>query len=67
MKFTLSHKYIKNTSTRETILKECLLNAGRRPQTAEMARKSPRNWVGKKKKRKQERNRDGTCNIGREL
>ena len=39
------HKYIRNTSTCGTVL-----NAGRRPQTSQKARNSPRTWVGKKKK-----------------
>ena len=47
-----SHKYIKNTSTCGTILTEYLLNTARTPQTAERARKSPCNQVGKKKKKK---------------
>ena len=51
MKLTLSHKYSKNTSTSGVILTEYLLDAGRRPQTSEKARKSQRNWVRKKKKK----------------
>ena len=47
-------KYIKNTSTRGTTPTEHLLNAGRRPQTSQKARNSPRTWVGKKKKEKTE-------------
>ena len=43
-------KYIRNTSTRETTPKEHLLDAGRRPQTSQKARNSPRTWVGQKKK-----------------
>ena len=42
------HKYIKNTSTSGTAPTEHLLNAGRRPQTSQKARKSPRTWVGQK-------------------
>ena len=34
------------------ILTEYLLNAGRKPQTAERARKSPCNWVKKKEREK---------------
>ena len=49
------HKYIRNTSTCGTTPTEPLLNAGRRPQTSQKARKPPCTWVGKKKKRK---NRD---------
>ena len=60
------HKYIKNTSTCGTTPTEHLLNAGRRPQTSPKARKSPRTWVGQKKKQRQ-KNRDGTCTSGREL
>ena len=41
MTFTSSHKYIKHISTCGTILTEYLLNARRRPQTPERARKSP--------------------------
>ena len=57
MKLTLSHKYNKNTSTHGTILTEYILNAGRKPQTAERARKSPCNWVGKKKTEKKKKER----------
>ena len=45
---------------------EHLLNTGRRPQTSQKARNSPRTWVGQKKKQRQ-KNRDGTCTSGREL
>ena len=55
MELTSSHKYIKNTSTCGTLLTEHLLNAGRRPQTSERARKSPCNWVGQKKEEKLKR------------
>ena len=55
MKLTFAHKYIRNTSTCGTILTEYLMNTGRRPQTAERARKSPGNQVGKKKMRKESR------------
>ena len=62
------HKYIKNTSTYGTTPTEHILNAGRRPQTSQKARKSPCTWVGQKKKKKQrQKNRDGTCTSGREL
>ena len=43
------HKYIRNTSTCGTTATEHLLNAGRRPQTSQKARNSPRTWVGQKK------------------
>ena len=33
---------------------EHLLNAGRKPQTSQKARNSPRTWVGQKKKEKTE-------------
>ena len=46
------HKYIRNTSTCGTTLTEHLLNTGRRPQTSQKARNSPRTWVGQKKKGK---------------
>ena len=61
----LPHKYIKNTSTCGTTPTEHLLNAGRRPQTSQKARNSPRTWVGQKKKQRQ-KNRDGTCTSERE-
>ena len=48
------HKYFKNTSTCGTTPTEHLLNAGRRPQTSQKARNSPRTWVGQKKKEKTE-------------
>ena len=62
------HKYMKNKSTCGTTPTEQLLNAGRRPQTSQKARKFPCTWVGQKKKEKQrQKNRDGTCTSGREL
>ena len=48
------HKYIRNTSTCGTTPTELLLNTGRRPQTSQKARNSPRTWVGQKKKGKTE-------------
>ena len=42
------HRYIRNTSTCGTAPTEHLLNAGRRPQTSQKARNSPRTWVGQK-------------------
>ena len=48
------HKYIRNTSTYGTTPTEYLLNAGRRPQTSQKTRNSPRTWVGQKKKGKTE-------------
>ena len=48
------HKYIRNTSTCGTTPTKHLLNAGRRPQTSQKARNSPRTWVGQKKKEKTE-------------
>ena len=48
------HKYIRNTSTCGTVPTEHLLNAGRRPQTSQKARNSPRTWVGQEKKEKTE-------------
>ena len=44
------HKYIRSTSTCGTTPTEHPLNAGRRPQTSQKARNSPRTWVGQKKK-----------------
>ena len=48
------HKYNRNTSTCGTTPTEHLMNAGRRPQTSQKARNSPRTWVGHKKKEKTE-------------
>ena len=48
------HKYIKNTSACGTTSTEHLLNADRRPQTSQKARKSPHTGVGQKKKEKTE-------------
>ena len=48
------HKYIRNRSTCGTTPIEHLLNAGRRPQTSQKARSSPRTWVGQKKTEKTE-------------
>ena len=48
------HKYIRNTSARGTTPTEHLLNAGRRPQTSQKARNSPRAWVEQKKREKTE-------------
>ena len=45
-----SHRYIRNTSTRGTSPTEHPLKAGRRRQTSQKARNSPRTWVGQKKK-----------------
>ena len=44
------HRYIRNTSTCGTTPTEHLLNAGRRLQTSQKTRNSPRTWVGQKKK-----------------
>ena len=43
------HRYTMNTSTRGTTPTEHLLKASK-PQTSQKARKSPRTWVGQKKK-----------------
>ena len=48
------HKYIKNISTSGTTPTEHLRNAGRKPQTSQKGRKSPRTCVGQKKKEKTE-------------
>ena len=45
-----SHRYSRNTSIRGTAPTEHPLNAGRRRQTSQKARKSPCTWVGQKKK-----------------
>ena len=55
-----------NTSEIHLHVEQLLLNTGRRTQTSRKARKSPRTWVGQKKKQRQ-KNRDGTCTSGREL
>ena len=46
------HRYIRNTSTRGTAPIEYPVNTGRRPETSQKARNSPRTWVGQKKKEK---------------
>ena len=48
------HKYIRNTSACGTTPTEHLLNAGRRPQTSQKVRNSPRPCVGQKKKERKE-------------
>ena len=53
------HKYIRNTSTCGTAPREHLLNDGRRPQTSQKARNSPRTWVGQKKKEKTQTKEQG--------
>ena len=55
MEITFPHKYIKNTSICGTTPTENLLNAGRRPQTPQKARNSPRIWVEQKKKKNRDR------------
>lgn len=50
MKSNFFHKYIKNASTHGMILTEYLLNAGKKPQTTERARKSPCKLGSRKKK-----------------
>ena len=70
MKLTYSHKYIKNISTCGMIHTENLLNAGKRPQDSDRARKSSQNRVEQKKIEKREKMRkeqDGTCTPMREL
>ena len=57
------HKYIRNTSTCGTTPTEHLLNAGRRPQTSQKAKNSPRTWVGQKKNR-DKRIRKGPAALG---
>ena len=49
------HKYIRNTSTCGTTPTEHLLNASKRPQTSQKARKSSHAWVGQKKKEKRDK------------
>ena len=53
------HKYIKTISTCGKTPTEHLLNAGRRPQTSQKARNSPRTWEGQKKKGKTETKESG--------
>ena len=55
-----SHRYIRNTSTRGTAPTEHPLNAGRKRQTSQKSRNSPRTWVGQKKKRNNRDKRIGT-------
>ena len=50
MELTFYHNYIENTTACGTVLTEHLLNAGRRPQTSERARKLPHNEVGQEKR-----------------
>ena len=47
-----THKCIRNASICGTTPTEHLLNGGRRPQTSQKARNSPRTWVGQRKKEK---------------
>ena len=47
------HIYIRNTYTCGTAPTEHLLNTGRRRQTSQKARNSPRTWVEQKKNKKQ--------------
>ena len=47
-------RYIRNASTCGTTHTEHLLNVGRRSQTSQKARNSPRTWIGQKKKEKTE-------------
>ena len=54
MEFASLHKYIKNTSTCETVLTEHLLNSSRKPQTPRRARKIPMQ-LGRKKVRKKKK------------
>ena len=54
------HKYIRSTSTCGTTLTEHIQNTGRRPQTSQKARDSPRTWVGQKKRK----NRDKRIGTG---
>ena len=63
----LTTEIFRNIPTCEITPTEHLLNAGRRPQTSQKARNSPRTWVGQKKKEKTEaKDRDRTCTSGRE-
>ena len=50
VKLAFFQKRVKNTSTCATVHIENLLNAGRRLQTSERARKSPYNWIGQNKR-----------------
>ena len=49
------HKYIRNTSTCGTTPTEHLLNAGRRPQSSQKARNSPR--LGRAKEKRKNRHK----------
>lgn len=62
---TSSHKYIKNTYTCATILREYPLNSGIRSHTTETAReRSLCNWA-ERKKRKKKKHRMGPVLLGR--
>ena len=52
VEFVALHKYIKNTSTNGTILKEYLLNISRRLQTHKRTRKITLNQVRQKREKK---------------
>lgn len=52
---TSSHKYVRNTSTREMICTEHQLNASKRTYGLKMARNPPHNWVGQRKGEEEER------------
>ena len=64
MRLTYSHKYIENESTCGTIHTENLLNADKRPQDSDRARKTSQNRVGQKK---EEKKREDQKRIGRVL
>ena len=49
MRLTYSHKHTENASTCGTVSTEGLLNADKRPQDSDRARKTSQNWVGQKK------------------
>ena len=53
MKLTYSNKYIENTSTFGIIHRKNLLNAGKRPQDSDKARKSLWNLIGQKKEERE--------------
>ena len=54
-----SPQIIRNTSTRGTTPTEHPVNAGRRPQTSQKARNSPRTWVGQKEEENTETKEKG--------
>ena len=66
MEFTSSHKYFKNTTTKETDLTKHLLNCNRRPWTPNTTRKISMQF-GRMKERKKEMTKDQQALWGTEV